>query len=164
MTDDTKQDQQTYKNTNPYDLVDNQQKKEEKKSPDFMMKLMKKIAKMCGYPDPETWIKEKKAITNETGKAQQETQQKDSTLEQDIKEQEKKSINFESVMSGVSWVIDKIEKKVEEKTWIDFDAPLKRREEKLAQESKKETPSQNTEIATQDETKCKIFKWIITIC
>ena len=32
-------------------------------------------------------------------------------------------------MSGVSGVLDKIGKKVEEKTWIDLEAPLKKRED-----------------------------------
>ncbi|MBO4516229.1 hypothetical protein J5751_02080 [bacterium] len=65
------------------------------------------------------------------------------TLEQDVtaqesqkeQEEEKKKFSFDSIMSGVSGVLDKIEKKVEETTGIDLDAPLKKREENLSAET-----------------------------
>ena len=49
--------------------------------------------------------------------------------------------------------MDKIEKKVEEKTGLDFDAPLKKREEKLqkeSQESKTEETQSTTETTVQE--------------
>ena len=145
MPEETKTEQNI---KNPFDLIDNQknnsQNENKNQKPDFMKNFMKKLAKRFWYPDPETWELNKKKDNqpNENIKSNEniDTVNTKSTLEQDIeteeKKEEKKNFNFENVMSWVSWVLDKIEKKIEDKTWIDFDAPLKRREERLANEWK----------------------------
>lgn len=140
-------------NENPYDLVDhtnsteNNATDQSKGGPGpFLRWIIRFTAKLAGLPDPETWEPAKSDLTQ---KSQTNTEnladQKDTpqvntetTLEQDVivqekkeqQEEEKKKFSFENVMSWVSGVLDKIEKKVEEKTWLDFDAPLKKREEK----------------------------------
>ena len=111
----------------------------------FFKKIIKGIAKMAWLPDPETWkpLKESAEWQTKPEVDSKDSTNADTTLEQDIVAQEwekpqeqqveeKKKFSFENVMSGVTWVLDKIEKKVEEKTWIDLDAPLKKREETLA--------------------------------
>lgn len=154
--------QDIIKNWNPYDLVDhpnnpNQNNENNinmdtwKKEPGkFLRKLIKTIAKMAWLPDPETGKPAKdSSVVESTNKSTNETSlNSDTTLEQDViaqeeqetKEEEKKKFSFENVMSGVTWVLDKIEKKVEEKTWIDLDAPLKKREEKLNDEESQTEP------------------------
>lgn len=145
--------------TNPYDLVDKESqnventKPEQKESGTFVKKIVKTIAKLAWLPDPETGAtgnNDKPAEKQGEKNANQET-----TLEQDVvaqeeqqaKEEEKKKFNFDNIMSGVTWVLDKIEKKVEEKTWLDLDAPLKKREEKL-----KEKWTDNTQTEVSSET------------
>jgi len=146
-------------NWNPYNLVDHPEqfenkesvqnwaegKKEIKESGQFFKKIVKSIAKTFWLPDPETGEPTKKVVewqSNQENNTQTPTMT-ETTLEQDVAAQEgknpqeqqveeKKKFSFESVMSGVSWILDKIEKKVEEKTWIDLDASLKKREENLA--------------------------------
>lgn len=156
-------------NKNPYDLVDQNNTTEKKDNPQkeswvFLKKLVKGIAKIAWLPDPETWTPNKttekpaETATPDTNKPANET---NTTLEQDVakqeeqkkQEDEKKKFNFENVMSWVSWVLDKIGKKVEEKTWLDLDAPLKKREEKLQKEADKkktETTSNTTETTVNE--------------
>ena len=156
-------------NKNPYDLVDQNNTTEKKDNPQkgsgiFVKKLIKGIAKIAWLPDPETWAPAKAAektaenATPYTSKAVNET---NTTLEQDVakqeelkkQEDEKKKFNFENVMSWVTWVLDKIEKKVEEKTGLDLDAPLKKREEKLQKEAeatKTEAAPSTTETTTNE--------------
>ena len=150
-------------NKNPYDLVDknNQEKNDnnsQKESWVFVKKLIKGIAKIAWLPDPETW---EPAKSNAPISTTTETQ--NTTLEQDViaqeeqkeQEEEKKKFSFDSVMSWVSGVMDKIEKKISEKTWVDFDAPLKKREEKLQKESeenKAETTQSTAETTVQEPT------------
>ena len=158
-------------NKNPYDLVDknNQEKNDnnsQKESWVFVKKLIKGIAKIAWLPDPETWepAKTTKNTTEtNTPDTNKPTTEADTTLEQDIakqenekkQEEEKKKFSFDSVMSWVSGVMDKIEKKISEKTWVDFDAPLKKREEKLQKESeenKAETTQNTAETTVQEPT------------
>ena len=64
-------------------------------------------------------------------------------------------------MSWVTWVLDKIEKKVEEKTWLDLDAPLKKREEKLKkenEENKAEVATNTTETTNEPTTENEVEK------
>lgn len=149
-------DQKPIQNWNPYDLVDNENQKKENTNPEkkesgiFVKKIVKIIAKLAWLPDPETWVSENTSKPAE--KQNEKTTKQETTLEQDVvaqeeqkaKEEEKKAFNFDKIMSWVTWVLDKIEKKVEEKTWLDLDAPLKKREEKL----KKESEENKTEAAT----------------
>lgn len=89
---------------NPYDLVDhdnqNQEEKktdiEEKKSENFFQKIINAI-KRIGASNTKTW---------------DVTPDKNTSLEN---QGEKKKFNFENVMSWVTWVLNKIEKKIEEK-------------------------------------------------
>lgn len=89
---------------NPYDLVDhdNQNQEEwkttpeEKKSENFFQKIINAI-KRIGASNTKTW---------------DATQDKNTSLEN---QDEKKKFNFENVMSWVTWVLNKIEKKIEEK-------------------------------------------------
>ena len=155
-------------NKNPFDLVDKNTEAEntalKQESGIFVKKLIKGIAKIAGLPDPETWASAKtseksaETATPGTNKLVNET---NTTLEQDVEKQEeqkkqedeKKKFNFENVMSWVTWVLDKIEKKVEEKTGLDLDAPLKKREEKLQKEAEgtKTETTQNTTTETTNE-------------
>ena len=156
-------------NKNPYDLIDQNNTTEKKDNSQkgswvFLKKLVKGIAKIAGLPDPETWAPAKATekpaggTTPDTGK---QVNEENTTLEQDVakqeeqkkQEDEKKKFNFENVMSWVSWVLDKIEKKVEEKTGLDLDAPLKKREEKLQKEAeatKTETTPSTTETTVNE--------------
>ena len=139
--------QNAVQNRNPYDLVDHPQDNSgsqnsvKKESGQFLKKIVKTIAKIAWLPDPETW-EPAKAATEEAKPSNNDSVNPGTTLEQDVvaqekqqeekkQEEEKKKFSFESVMSGVTWVLDKIGKKVEEKTWIDLDAPLKKREDEL---------------------------------
>ena len=118
--------------------------------------MIKGIAKIAWLPDPETWEPAKattKVAETNTPDTNKPTTEADTTLEQDIakqenekkQEEEKKKFSFDSVMSWVSGVMDKIEKKISEKTWVDFDAPLKKREEKLQKESDENEVEKNNE-------------------
>lgn len=134
--------------TNPYDLVDNENQKKENTNPEkkesglFVKKIIKTIAKLAWLPDPETGVAANDSKPVE--KQDKQTTNQETTLEQDViaqekqkaNEEEKKKFNFDNIMSGVTGVLDKIEKTVEEKTWLDLDAPLKKREEKLKLEWK----------------------------
>lgn len=150
-------------NKNPYNLVDQNNTTEkndnsQKESGLFLKKLIKGIAKIAWLPDPETWEPAKSNTPANTT-----TETKDTTLEQDViaqeeqkkQEEEKKKFSFDSVMSGVSGVLDKIEKKVEDKTWLDFDAPLKKREERLKneQEAQKQAQSAQTNAPVENDNK-----------
>lgn len=174
MTEENKEvlNQNVVQNWNPYDLVDNANQVqsensstlEKKESGQFFKKIIKSVAKMAWLPDPETgkpsneqsqnvWNNtEQNNTTNETANMTNTN----TTLEQDVtaqesqkeQEEEKKKFSFDSIMSGVSGVLDKIEKKVEETTGIDLDAPLKKREENLSAETwvaNNEAWQQNTE-------------------
>ena len=174
MTEENKEvlNQNVVQNWNPYDLVDNASQVqsensstlEKKESGQFFKKIIKSVAKMAWLPDPETgkpsneqsqnvWNNtEQNNTTNETANMANTN----TTLEQDVtaqesqkeQEEEKKKFSFDSIMSGVSGVLDKIEKKVEETTGIDLDAPLKKREENLSAETwvaNNEAWQQNTE-------------------
>lgn len=174
MTEENKEvlNQNVVQNWNPYDLVDNASQVqsensstlEKKESGQFFKKIIKSVAKMAWLPDPETgkpsneqsqnvWNNtEQNNTTNETANMTNTN----TTLEQDVtaqesqkeQEEEKKKFSFDSIMSGVSGVLDKIEKKVEETTGIDLDAPLKKREENLSAETwvaNNEAWQQNTE-------------------
>jgi len=88
---------------NPYDLIDNnnQNQKEwkeivEKKPENFFQKIINAI---------------KKIGTSNT-KTLDTSPDKNTSLEN---QDEKKKFNFENVMSWVTWVLNKIEKKIEEK-------------------------------------------------
>lgn len=118
-------DETTIQNLNPYDLVDHVDEKLEDTNPkenapeQFLKRIIKAIAKKLWLPDPETWKPFEDNSTKWTN-----TTNWDSVLEQDAYTQkgeniewEKKNFNFENVMSGVTWAIDKIKKKVEE-TWL----------------------------------------------
>ena len=162
--------QDVIQNGNPYDLVDNtnqsnqngNSKNSNTKEPgNFLRKLIKTIAKMAWLPDPETWAPAKSATEDTKKPSNSDSVNPDTTLEQDVvaqekQEEEKKKFSFENVMSWVSGVLDKIEKKVEEKTGLDLDAPLKKREERLqkeAEENKAEaTKNEATPSATESET------------
>lgn len=137
--------------TNPYDLVDNENQKKENTNPEkkesglFVKKIIKTIAKLAWLPDPETGVAANDSKPAEKQEKQdKQTTNQETTLEQDViaqeeqkaNEEEKKKFNFDNIMSGVTGVLDKIEKTVEEKTWLDLDAPLKKREEKLKLEWK----------------------------
>lgn len=136
----------TKENKNPFDLIDEVSNKtsidnkNEWKSENFFSNLIKKITKLLWL----WWKKDKEANTNNTNP----TNETNTTLEEDVttkekkaeenkkdQEDEKKNFSFDNIMSGVSDVLEKIEKKVEEKTWIDLDAPLKKREEKTSNET-----------------------------
>ena len=169
----------TIQNWNPYNLIDNNQKgsntnSESKPTEQFLTKIVKKIAKMAWLPDPETW----KPFTEwDNTKAPVNTE---TTLEQDVvakeekaQEEEKKKLNFDNIMSWVTWVLDKIGKKVSEKTWIDLSNPLKKKEEspakeetlnntetqqtQLVQEPQKDENTENSE-ATQNATENQVEK------
>ena len=158
--------QNVVQNGNPYDLVDNTNQNDQsgnsrnsdaQESGKFFKKIIKAIAKMAWLPDPETWEPAKANTPTNTAET------KDTTLEQDVvaqeeqkkQEEEKKKFSFENVMSGVTWVLDKIEKKVEDKTWLDFDAPLKKREERLKneQEAQNQAQPEKTEVTIENENK-----------
>lgn len=166
-------------NWNPYNLIDHpeqfenkesvqnwvEEKKETKESGQFFKKIVKSIAKTFWLPDPETGEPTKKVVEWQSNQENdtQTAAATETTLEQDvvaqeetklqewsIPEVEKKNFSFENVMSGVSGVLNKIEKKVEEKTWIDLDAPLKKREENLANNTwETDTPITETEQPIQ---------------
>ena len=141
---------QATENQNIFNLIDKEKAKEGiqqawKKVWGFMNWLV-------NFIKDKTWAKtqatenkkvEKKDAVPQTPQANKtDTAQNDTstTLEQDVEKQEKqeaeeKKFNFDNVMSWVSNVLDKIEKKIWEKTWIDFDAPLKKREEILAKQA-----------------------------
>jgi len=132
---------QAQENQNIFNLIDKEKAKEG---------IQQAWKKVWGFMDwlvnfikSKTWTK---AQVTEDKKAEENnnmnTVQNDTstTLEQDVENQEKqeaeeKKFNFDNVMSWVSNVLDKIEKKIWEKTWIDFDAPLKKREERLAKQA-----------------------------
>ena len=160
MTEENKEvlDQNIVKNWNPYDLVDNDvnQNNQNGNSTNsntqepgqFFKKIIKSVAKMAWLPDPETGEPAKSQATStwnnieNNNTASETTNTTSTTLDQDVvaqeeqkKQEEKKTFSFDSIMSGVSGVLDKIEKKVEEKTWIDLDAPLKKREVDLNTET-----------------------------
>lgn len=147
-------------NKNPYDLVDkeNIENKENKnsqnfeniknnfqeKTTNFLENIVRKIAKKAWLPDPKTGKPITDTETNETTK----NNTWNTTLEQDIitqekqEQEEKKNLNFENIMSGVWDVINKIGKKIWEKTWINLNAQEK-------QEPKQE--SKSTESTTTNE-------------
>lgn len=148
---------QAQENQNIFNLIDKEKAKEG---------IQQAWKKVWGFMDwlvnfikSKTWTKaqvteDKKAEeNNKTDTVQNDTS---TTLEQDVEKQEKqeaeeKKFNFDNVMSWVSNVLDKIEKKIWEKTWIDFDAPLKKREERLAKQASAESPA-NTEPAAEQPT------------
>ncbi len=157
-------------NKNPYDLVDKSDQEKNNNNPQkeswvFLKKLIKGIAKLAWLPDPETWKSAKDSLGSNTSNTVNESNT-NTTLEQDVatqeeqkKQEEKKKFNFDSIMAWVSWVMDKIEKKVEEKTGIDFDAPLKKREENLNKENENnnwenesQTPLETTKTEEQTVT------------
>lgn len=97
MTDET-----ITKKLNPYDIIDNNNQKiwntnqEEKKSENFFKKIINAVKKF-GTSNTKTWD-----ISSD----------KTTSLEN---QDEKKKFNFENVMSWVTWVLNKIENKIEEK-------------------------------------------------
>ena len=158
MTEENKENLNQIPVGNPFDLVDKKssettsQNQTDELPWKFFKNLIKKIAKVSGLPDPETGKFDQDTQKNQNNSNTNPINNTDNTqnpvntqssLEQDIvaqeeqkkQEEEKKKFNFENVMSGVSGVLDKIEKKVWEKTGIDFDAPLKKREQKLNNEN-----------------------------
>ena len=151
--------------TNPYDLVDNENQKKESTNPEkkesglFVKKIIKTIAKLAWLPDPETGVAANDSKPTE--KQDKQTTNQETTLEQDVvaqeeqkaKEEEKKMFNFDNIMSGVTGVLDKIEKTVEEKTWLDLDAPLKKREEKLKLEWKDNVAKQDYSKDSEENVK-----------
>lgn len=131
----------TEENKNPFDLVDKADEKTltakvNEKSWQFFENLIQKIAKLLWMPDPKTWAKF--LDTNTDNPAQGKSATENKTLEQDISNQsdEKKEekFSFDNIMSGVSDVLGKIGKKVEEKTWIDLNNPLKKKDETINNE------------------------------
>lgn len=81
--------------------------------------------------------------------AQEEAKAQDEQVKQE--QVEKKNFSFENVMLGVSGVLNKIEKKVENTTWIELESPLKKVEENLANETDKVWDT-NTQIAEPEQT------------
>lgn len=82
----------------------------------FMKWLVKFIAKMSGQPDPETGKSTVVAPVNPNTVTQQVW----------VNQPIQKSWNaFENIMGGVTWFLDKIEKKVEKVTWVDLDSMVK---------------------------------------
>lgn len=173
MAEENKQTQENNESQgvqNIFNLLDKEKAKEGiqqawKKVWGFMNWIMKFIKDKTWKKAESTW-EDKKIETKSTTPTTQvdnkvETiNNQNTTLEQDVeiqekKEAEEKKFNFDNVMSWVSNVLDKIEKKIWEKTWIDFDAPLKKREERLAKQTNTEwqqpTPA-NTEEKTEQPT------------
>ena len=112
---------------------------------DITKQIVKFIAKLTWQPDPETW----KQITQAPQTSGNESNATETS--------ETKKIDFDSVMawvswfidkvwqtkvvSSVTWVLDKIENKIEEKTWISLDQAI--------QKVEKPTPTENTQQPTQ---------------
>ena len=148
-------------NQNIFNLIDKDKAKEGiqqawKKVWGFMNWLVNFIK------DKTTWVK-----TQATEDKKVEANNTSTTLEQDVENQEKqeaeeKKFNFDNVMTWVSNVLDKIEKKIWEKTWIDFDAPLKKREERLAKQTNSEwqqpAPANTEPTAEQPTTNEEVNK------
>jgi len=84
----------------------------------FTKKLIKFIAKLSGQPDPETWkAKEIKGNLNN-----QNTSQNNENTNVSVSQNKN---TFDNIMWGVTWFLDKVEKKVEGVAGIDLDAPVK---------------------------------------
>jgi len=144
-------------NKNPYDLVDNENQKPKEttysiseKASNFLEDFVRKIAKKAWLPDPKTWepANTDTAVANNTAN----NANRNTTLEQDIatqewdKKQEEKKFNFENVMSWVSWVLNKIWEKVEEKVKsIDIDNIIKENNDNTTNYTEKNETIQNKE-------------------
>ena len=158
MSEENKEvlDQNVVQNGNPYDIIDNDNQKNQnvngtnldtQEPGKFLKKIIKSVAKMAWLPDPETGEPAKSTWNNAENNNQTNEAANivSTTLDQDVvaqeeqktQEEEKKTFSFDSIMSGVSGVLDKIGKKVEEKTWLNLDDPLKKREEESQQEAEK---------------------------
>lgn len=132
----------TEENKNPFDLVDkenkiaNISKEVSDKWWKFLENLVRKIAKMLWLPDPKAWLKDWNETTKEETKEKKgnATDTQSTTLEQDISSKEGTKMSFDNIMSSVTWVLKDIGEKVSEKTWIDFNNPLKKKDETVNNE------------------------------
>jgi len=82
----------------------------------FTKKLVKFIAKLSGQPDPETW--EWKQIESTSGN--QNTPQKNNIKSSAVQNKN----TFDNIMWGVTWFLDKVEKKVESVSGFDLDSSI----------------------------------------
>lgn len=124
---------------------------------DITKQIVKFIAKLTWQPDPETW----KQITQAPQTSGNESNATETS--------ETKKIDFDSVMawvswfidkvwqtkvvSSVTWVLDKIENKIEEKTWISLDQAIQKVEKPTqtenTQQTTQPTPTESTQQTTQ---------------
>lgn len=81
----------------------------------FMKSLIKFIAKISGQPDPETgkWVQ-----------VQSQQPVQDGSVSNNNQVSNKPKNAFDSIMSGVTWILDTVEKKVENATWVNLDTPV----------------------------------------
>lgn len=127
---------------------------------DITKQIIKFIAKITGQPDPETWTQQ-----SPTTQTTWNTETATTT--------ETKKIDFDSVMSSVSWfmdkvwqtkvvssvtwVLEKIEDKFEETTWINLDPTAKKEEKPVENNTQPTTTSveetKTVSIETPTETK-----------
>lgn len=131
----------------------------------FTKKLIWFIAKISGQPDPETWEWAKNKLKTNVGKTQNQNSWKQ-LQNIDVKKQSWQVNPFDSIMWWVTWFLDKVEKKVENVSGVNLDAPnmnnANKQNQQVSSQQKSEqqnTVTSNNQSNQNNSTNSQVSAW-----